>query len=75
MFFIRENDAENHWIDKDMPTDISIVDCIVVYTISRNKRKKLNRTENKKKKTHEVLNIQKKTQIQAKRKKGKQMRS
>ena len=40
------------------------------------KEKKLNRTENKKKKkTHEVLNIQKKTQIQAKRKKGKQMRS
>ena len=40
MFFIRENDAENHWIDKDMPTDISIVDCIVVYTISRHKGKK-----------------------------------
>ena len=36
----------------------------------------MNRTENKKKKkTHEVLNIQKKTQIQAKREKGKQMRS
>ena len=47
MFFIRENDAENHWIDKDMPTDISIVDCIVVYTISRNKGKKMNRTERK----------------------------
>ena len=52
MFFIREHDAENHWINKDMPTDISIMDCIVVYTISRNirRRKKLNRTENKKKK-------------------------
>ena len=52
MFFIRENDAENHWIDKDMPTDISIVDCIVVFTISRNKRKKeKNNTENKTKNT------------------------
>ena len=52
MFFIRENDAENHWIDKDMPTDISIVDCIVVFTISRNKRKKeKNNTEKKTKNT------------------------
>ena len=52
MFLIRENDAENHWIDKDMPTDISIVDCIVVFTISRNKRKKeKNNTEKKTKNT------------------------
>ena len=58
MFFIRENDAENHWIDKDMPTDISIVDCIVVFTISRNKRKKKKRiTQKTRQKTPEVLKI------------------
>ena len=51
MFFIREKYTENHWIDKDMPTDISIVDCIVVYTNSRNKTKK------KTKKTPKVLKV------------------
>jgi hypothetical protein len=48
MLFIRENDAENHWIDRDMPTDISIVDCTVVYTISRNQRKKTEKNRRKK---------------------------
>ena len=70
MFFITEYDAENHWIDKDMPTDISIVDYIVVYTISRNQKKKLNKTENKTQKNvkFSIYTKRRRKQIPAKRK-------